>query len=83
MLQGRNLIKELEPGKWVRKVLDEKTGKDILSMNVLIICHDFNLFVHSLFPTIKFIVNIPGNSLGLITPLWCQVLKKQQNARFL
>lgn len=25
MLQGRNLIKELEPGKWVRKVLDEKT----------------------------------------------------------
>ena len=27
MLQGRNLIREQEPGKWVRKVLDEKTGK--------------------------------------------------------
>ncbi len=27
MLQGRNLIKEHEPGKWVRKVLDEKTGQ--------------------------------------------------------
>ena len=27
MLQGRNLIREQEPGKWVRKVLDEKTGR--------------------------------------------------------
>ncbi len=26
MLQGRNLIREQEPGRWVRKVLDEKTG---------------------------------------------------------
>ncbi|ELU00418.1 hypothetical protein CAPTEDRAFT_151003 [Capitella teleta] len=25
ILQGRNLIKEMEPGKWVRKVLDHKT----------------------------------------------------------
>ena len=24
MLQGRNLIREQEPGKWVRKVLDEE-----------------------------------------------------------
>ena len=27
ILQGRDLIKEMEPGKWVRKVLDDKTGK--------------------------------------------------------
>ena len=26
MLQGRNLIREQEPGRWVRKVLDDKTG---------------------------------------------------------
>ena len=26
MLEGKNLIKQMEPGKWVRKVLDEKTG---------------------------------------------------------
>ena len=26
MLISKNLIKELEPGKWVRKVLDETTG---------------------------------------------------------
>jgi nucleoside phosphorylase len=25
MLQGRNLIRQIEPGRWVRKVLDEKT----------------------------------------------------------
>ena len=27
MLEGRNLIKEMEPGKWVRKVLDNQAGK--------------------------------------------------------
>ena len=27
MLEGRNLIKQMEPGKWVRKVLDETTGQ--------------------------------------------------------
>lgn len=27
MLQGRNLIMQQEPGKWVRKVLDDKTGE--------------------------------------------------------
>ena len=27
VLTDRNLIKEMEPGKWVRKVLDHKTGK--------------------------------------------------------
>jgi len=27
VLSGRNLIRELEPGKWVRKVLDDKTGQ--------------------------------------------------------
>jgi len=26
ILVERNLIKEMEPGKWVRKVLDQKTG---------------------------------------------------------
>ena len=26
ILKGKNLIKEMEPGKWVRKVLDEETG---------------------------------------------------------
>jgi hypothetical protein len=26
ILTGQNLIKEMEPGKWVRKVLDQKTG---------------------------------------------------------
>jgi hypothetical protein len=27
ILMGRNLIKEMEPGKWVRSVLDKTTGK--------------------------------------------------------
>ena len=27
ILKGKNLIKEMEPGKWVRKVLDEETGR--------------------------------------------------------
>lgn len=27
VLIERNLIKEMEPGKWVRKVLDQKTGQ--------------------------------------------------------
>ena len=26
-LYDQNLIKEMEPGKWVRKVLDQKTGQ--------------------------------------------------------
>lgn len=30
ILKGRNLIKELEPGKWVRKVLDEKNEVKIV-----------------------------------------------------
>ena len=27
VLKGRDLLKEMEPGKWVRKVLDNKSGK--------------------------------------------------------
>jgi len=27
ILIGRNLIKEMEPGKWVRSVLDKTTGE--------------------------------------------------------
>lgn len=30
ILTEKNLIKEMEPGKWVRKVLDQKTGKSCL-----------------------------------------------------
>jgi hypothetical protein len=30
ILSGRNLIKEMEPGKWVRKVLDQKTEVKIV-----------------------------------------------------
>lgn len=30
MLEGKNLIKQMEPGKWVRKVLDEKTEVKIV-----------------------------------------------------
>ena len=42
ILQGRNLIKEMEPGKWVRKVLDDKTGghtHSVISHSVVVDTH--------------------------------------------
>ena len=41
VLIGRNLIKEMEPGKWVRKVLDQKTGTMIILLWVLLNVVDF------------------------------------------